>query len=75
MDKVKVKDENHLYRDRRSNAIVNSSLSEYKNYIESKKIKQKEMSRIDTIETELNNLKSDINVIKSLLMEIKNGSK
>jgi len=75
MDKIKVENEPHLYRDKKTNAIVNTSLSEYQNYVQRRKLKEKEVGRIESIENELNSLKSDINDIKSLLMEIKNGSR
>ena len=75
MDKIKVENESHLYRDAKTNAIVNTSITEYQNYVQTRKVKEKEVKRIEGIENELNNLKSDINDIKSLLMEIKNGSR
>lgn len=75
MDKIKVENESHLYRDAKTNAIVNTSITEYQNYVQTRKVKEKEVKRIEGIESELNSLKSDIDDIKSLLMEIKNGSR
>ncbi len=55
----------HLYRDK-SGAIVNTDIDEYNNYIRLKSEKQRQRE-------EINELKKDIDEIKSLLMEIING--
>lgn len=75
MNKVKVKNESHLYRDAVSNAIINTNKQEYESYLNNKKRRKVENSRIDNIEKELDDIKSNINEIKNLLLEIsKNGS-
>lgn len=74
MNRIKVKDQSHLYRDQNSNAIINTDKSQYDLYIKRRAKQQSETSKIEHIENDLNMLKSDINEIKSLLMEIKNGS-
>lgn len=74
MNRIKVKDQSHLYRDQSSNAIINTDKSQYDLYIKRREKQQSETSKIEHIENDLNMLKSDINEIKSLLMEIKNGS-
>lgn len=74
MNRIKVKDQSHLYRDQNSNAIINTDKSQYDLYIKRREKQQSESSKIEHIENDLNKLKSDIDQIKSLLMEIKNGS-
>ena len=74
MDRLKVKDQSHLYRDSNSNAIINTDKGQYDLYIKRREKQKSENSKIEHIENDLNRLKSDINDIKSLLMEIKNGS-
>lgn len=57
----------YLYRDK-SGAIVSTDTNEYSNYVRLKSEKQKQRD-------EINELKKDIDEIKSLLMEIINGSR
>jgi len=71
---VKVKDEINLFRDVSTNAIVNTDMQAYNNYINSKKIKEQESKRIKNIENELTDVKSDLNEIKTLLRKLANES-
>lgn len=57
----------YLYRDK-SGAIVSTDTNEYSNYVRLKSEKQRQRDEIDE-------LKKDITEIKSLLMEIINGSR
>ena len=63
----------NLKRDDNNNAIVNTSSSEYNNYISLRKKKRQGSNRIDNMEHELKNLKDDINEIKNLLRALSNG--
>ena len=74
MKKVKVKDEINLFRDINTNAIINTDLQAYNNYINSRKLKESESQKIKNIENELTNLKSDLNEIKNLLRSLVNES-
>jgi len=74
MTKIKVKDEVNLFRDSKTNAIVNTDMQAYNNYINSKKLKEKESKRIENIENELTDVKSDLNEIKNLLRSLVNES-
>ena len=74
MKRVKVKDEINLFRDTSTNAIINTDMQAYHNYINSRKIKEQESKRIENIENELIDVKSDLNEIKNLLRELVNGS-
>jgi hypothetical protein len=74
MEKVQVKGHSNLFRDKSSNAILNTDMNAYQNYKESKRIKEEETKRIANIEDDLNSLKGDIDEIKNLLRSLVNGS-
>ena len=65
---IPVEGHSNLFRDRSSGAIIYTDKSGYLNYIRMKDKKQKESD-------EINQIKSDIKEIKSLLQEILNGPK
>ena len=70
---MKVEGHNNLTRDDNSNAIVNSSSSEYNNYISLRAKRKQGTNRIDNMENDLKSLKDDINEIKTLLRALSNG--
>lgn len=72
MKRVKVKDEINLFRDLSTNALINTDMQAYNNYINSKKVKEVESKRIENIENELTDVKSDLNEIKNLLRKLAN---
>ena len=74
MEKVQVKGHSSLFRDKSSNAILNTDMNAYQNYMESKRIKEEETKRITNIEDDLNSLKGDIDEIKTMLRSLVNGS-
>ena len=74
MEKLQVKGHSNLFRDTSSNAILNTDMNAYQNYMESKKIKENEAKRMSDIESDLNSLKSDMNEIKTMLRSLVNGS-
>ena len=63
MNHLKVKDNDHLYRDINTGAIINTDRSSFEKY---KKSKQ----RFQNMEQELDFVKSEISEIKSLLKQI-----
>ena len=69
----KVKGNPNLVRDKNTNAILNVNYLEYENYNKSNLLKEKENSRFEKMESEILTLKDDLNLIKQLLLEIKNG--
>jgi hypothetical protein len=71
----KVEGSPNLIRDKNTNAILNINTVEYENYKRIKQSKEIEKNRVEKIEKEVIEIKQDLNVIKDLLMEIKNGSK
>ena len=62
---IKVKDHPHLYRDEKTGAIVNCDTVAYNNYV--KRVERKNLER-----QELDDMKRDIEEIKSLLREFLN---
>jgi heterodisulfide reductase subunit C len=69
MNYSKVREDEHLVRDNDSNALINTNLNEYRNYIELRKVKERENRRIEQIESEMIIIKNDLNEIKNLLRE------
>lgn len=74
MNLIPVENQKDLYRDPRTNAIINMNKTEYESYIKRRESIKNEKSRVDTIENELSNMKEDLNEIKSLLRKLANGS-
>lgn len=67
---LKVEDKDHLYRDVTNNAIVNSDYQSYKNYEELYRKKYMEKRRLEFLEEDVNNIKSDLKEIKELLRNL-----
>jgi hypothetical protein len=70
MDKLMVDGHPGLYRDMKSGAIVNDNSYEYESYMKQYQARQHKSYRVDKIEEDLNNLKSEIGEIKSLLLQL-----
>lgn len=75
MDYLKVEGHSHLIRDKNTNSIINNNMSEYQEYIMRKSAKNEENQKIQNLESNLANMKGDIDEIKSLLRELLNGSR
>lgn len=71
----KVKGNSNLVRDKNTNAILNVNHLEYENYNKSNLLKEKENARFEKIESEISTMKDDLDLIKTLLLEIKNESR
>ena len=69
-DYVKVKDHLGLVRDPRTNAILNTNKSEYDEYIKARKKNRSKSERVEQLETDVNDIKNDLNEIKSLLLDL-----
>ena len=67
---IPIKDNLNLFRDPETNSIINSSASEYENYLTLKKKKENESTKIQNIEIEVNQIKNDIGEIKNLLKSL-----
>lgn len=80
MSYIQVKDHANLARDPSTNQIVNTSDFEYNQYVirrDARKLeKEKQVTAegdLNVMKTDLDNLKGEINEIKSLLKELVNG--
>ena len=73
-DFVKVKDHKDLVRDPVSNGIVNTNQTEYDEYIARRDASSKSKENEVLMKEDLDNLKGEINEIKSLLKELVNGN-
>lgn len=74
MNQSKVEGHSNLIRDEETKAIINTSMTDYNNYIMQKKLKEKEAQKINSIEKEVSNIKDDLNEIKNLLRRMANES-
>ncbi len=72
MNLIPVEGEKDLFRDPRTNAIINTNQSDYLTYINNRKMRQNEKNKIDILEKDVNSIKNDLNEIKSLLRSIAN---
>ena len=67
MKKVKVKDSNSLYRDEESGAILNCNDAAYNNYLKMKENKMREVSEMDKLKDDVDELKDMMKLILSKL--------
>ena len=63
-----------LARDPETNAIINVNNLEYTQYLSRREVKIEKNQKVQTMEEDLANVKSELNEIKSLLKELINGS-
>lgn len=75
MDYIKVKGHEGLIRDPQTNSIINTNMSEYQEYVSRKKIKNEEQQKIQNLESDVANIKDDLDEIKFLLRSLVNESK
>ena len=75
MDVYTEKGHKDLARDPETNTIVNVNRVSYDQYIASRKAKSEKNQKVQTMEEDLANVKSEHNEIKSLLKELINGPK
>ena len=71
---VKVKDHQNLMRDPLSNGILNTNQTGYDEYIARRDAANKAKDSELTMKEDLDNLKGEINEIKSLLKELVHGN-
>lgn len=65
---ARVEGYSNLVRDENTNAIVNLNQSEYQNYKTLKQTKEKEIRRIEHLESDMNQIKDQLNEIKLLII-------
>lgn len=75
MEKIKVENHPNLYRDVKTNMIINSDINSYESYLSLKKVKQSEKNRIESLEKNVSDIQSDLDEIKNMLRSLVNGSR
>ena len=69
MARLKVEGHESLVRDTNSNAVINSSTSEYKIYMSRYRSREKQSDELRNACKEINNLKAELREIKTLIIE------
>jgi hypothetical protein len=75
MEFYEMKGHKDLARDPETNAIINVNNLEYTQYLSRREVKIEKNEKVQTMEEDLANVKSELNEIKSLLKELLNGSR
>ena len=70
MAKIRVEGYGNLVRDTNSNAIVNSSTSEYKIYMAKYRAREQQSDELRNACKEINTLKAELREIKSLITKV-----
>ena len=70
MARLKVDGYNNLVRDTSSNAVINSSTSEYKIYMAKYRAREQQSDELRNACKEINTLKAELREIKSLLTKV-----
>jgi hypothetical protein len=74
MEHLKVEGHTHLYRDPKTNSIVNKNMAEYREYVSRRDMKSEEKQQIQNLESDVANMKEDLSEIKNLLRSLINES-
>ena len=69
MSKLKVEGYDSLVRDTRSNAIINTSASDYKIYMQRRKARESQADKLRDVCKEINTLKAELREIKNLILK------
>tara|TARA_A100001201_G_scaffold4811_6_gene9266 strand:- start:1443 stop:1670 length:228 start_codon:yes stop_codon:yes gene_type:complete len=72
MKHLKVDGYSHLYRDPKTNSIINKNSSQYDEYMSKKTLKEEENQKLQNLEADVANMKSDLSEIKTLLRSLAN---
>ena len=70
MARLKVEGHDSLVRDTVSNAVINSSTSEYKIYMAKYRAREQQSDELRNACKEINNLKAELREIKSLITKV-----
>ena len=70
MARLQVKGFSHLVREVSSNGIVNTNVSEYETYMKRIKAREEHGDQIRSAVKDINNLKTELREIKSLLTKV-----
>ena len=74
MEYIKVKGHDHLIRDPKTNSIINTNMSEYNEYLSRRDSKLKESEKVNNLESDVIDMKKDLDEIKFLLRRLINES-
>ncbi len=74
MEQYNIDGNKDLARDPITNAIININELNYEQYVSIRELKNKKNQVVDNIEEDINDLRSEINEIKSLLKELVHGN-
>ena len=74
MDFYDLEGHKDLARDPETNAVVNVNTLEYTQYLARREVKSEKNDKIQNIEDDFANMKSELKEIKSLLKELIHGS-
>jgi hypothetical protein len=66
---IPVKDNKGLFRDMNTNSIVNTDTNQYQSYISNREKLSSDKERIDNLENQLTDVRSDLNDIKDMLLK------
>ena len=72
MKHLKVEGYSHLYRDPKTNSIINKNSSQYDEYMSKRTLKEEENQKLQNLEEDVANMKSDLSEIKTLLRSLAN---
>ena len=75
MSNIPVKGKDHWFRDSCSKSIQCSNKSEYEKYMAAYKADQAEKKKIETLQTDVSELKSELGDIKDLLLTLVQNQK
>lgn len=67
---LKIEENTNLLKDESSGAVLNTNKTEYENYLLLKNQKERDNIKINQIESEVMEIKNDLNEIKNLLRSI-----
>jgi hypothetical protein len=73
MSYIKVKDNEHLLRDVDSNGIINNNTEEYKNYVNAYIRQMSSKARIEELQSQVDDIRSDVKEIKELILKLLNS--
>lgn len=75
MTYTKIEGHPNLIRNTESQSIVNTNSEEYSRYLSTLKIKQKDKTKVEVLERDLNDIKEEINQVKEMLQKLLNSCK
>ena len=67
---LKVEGHSYILRDTESNAIINVDRKGHDKYLALRRLKQKDVRRVDELESKVQDLKSDIGEIKDMISKL-----